>query len=125
MIKPNFIPSEKEDAWQFLNDVKQGDKLSFRIHRNDKPISLAQVQIRMIFKTDRTLDQKFIQSQNMKTTFRGQNVSFVGDDLNMKYLTGRGFKTQDDLIDRNMIYGYWRNDEIENAIIVNPGLTED
>ena len=79
----------------------------------------------MIFKTDRTLDQKFIQSQNMKTTFRGQNVSFVGDDLNMKYLTGRGFKTQDDLIDRNMIYGYWRNDEIENAIIVNPGLTED
>lgn len=125
MIKPNFIPAEKEDAWQFLNDVKQGDKLSFRIHRNDKPISLAQVQIRMIFKTDRTLDQKFIQSQNMKTTFRGQNVSFVGDDLNMKYLTGRGFKTQDDLIDRNMIYGYWRNDEIENAIIVNPGLTED
>ena len=24
-----------------------------------------------------------------------------------------------------MIYGYWRNDEIENAIIVNPGLTEE
>lgn len=78
----------------------------------------------MIFKTDRTIESKTSLS-HVKTTFKGSSIAFVGDDLNMQYLTGRGFKTQDDFNEKSMIYGYWRNDEIENAIIINPGLTEE
>lgn len=92
--------------------MRSGDKLSFKILKNGKPVSLVKVSIRMIFKTDRTVDMKFLINSNVKTTFRGSSIAFVGDDLDMKYLTGRGFKTQDDLNERSMIYGYWRNDEI-------------
>lgn len=62
LVKPDFIPEEKEDAWQFLNDVKSGDKLSFKILKNGKSISLAKVSIKMIFKTDKTKDMKSLGS---------------------------------------------------------------